>query len=170
MAVVRSCLSGARFAMKADVVTRSYSTGDQVVGGEYRNIQDPDTFEVTRQWVIPTDTEQYKEIIKTIPCVVSSYAGTAGRNLNNTTVMRDENFRIDEYLSISWPAHYKLSANDRITNIRSQDNVLIWDEGDHGSNIKVVPTVFQLTGITPIVGFGAKVVEYYSVLKRASVQ
>jgi len=170
MAVVRTCLSGARFSMKADILTREYSTGTPVVGGEYRNIQDPDTFEVTRQWVMPPQTEQYKDIIRTIPCVVTSYAGTAGRNLNNTVVMRDESFRIDEYLSISWPAHYKLSAQDRVTNIRSANNVLIWDEGDHGSRNGIIPTVFQLTGITPIVGFDSKVTEYYSVLKRAQVQ
>ncbi len=170
MALMRGCLNSARFIMKADVVKRGYVTGTASPDGEWVTNQDPITYEVIRQWVVP-DQSATNQVITTIDCVVTSYAGTAGRNLNNTIVMQDEKFRIDEYLSISWPARWKLSTNDRITNIRNSKGLLLWDEGDHGAaGIIPTPTIFQLTGITPIVNESGNIKEYYSVIKRAELQ
>jgi len=170
MAIIRGCLNSARFIMKADVISRSYVTGTAPVQGVWENIQDPDTFAVTKTWVVPRNPiEAQNSIITTIKCVVTSYAGTAGRNLNNAIILQDEKFRVDEYLNISWPAKWRLSTNDRITNIRSLDDTLLWDEGDHGDRRIVTPTIFQLSGITPILNERAEITEYYSVIKRAEL-
>jgi hypothetical protein len=61
----------------------------------------------------------------------------------------------------------KLSFNEKLTNIRSLDDTVIWEEINFPDN---TPTVFEVIGITPITEPLGGVIGYNTTVKRSENQ
>ena len=61
----------------------------------------------------------------------------------------------------------KLLFNEKITNIRSLDETVIWEEINFPSN---TPTVFEIVGVTPITEPMGGVIGYNTTVKRSENQ
>ena len=60
-----------------------------------------------------------------------------------------------------------MSRRDRVTNITDSRGNLIWREEEYG---RMVPTVFDVKGVTPSVDPFGSVIEYFVLLSRSEVQ
>jgi hypothetical protein len=61
----------------------------------------------------------------------------------------------------------KLTAREKITNIRDSDNNVIWQEINYPND---TPTVFEVMGTTPMTDPFGRVIAYSSSLKRSENQ
>ncbi len=61
----------------------------------------------------------------------------------------------------------KITIREKVTNIRDSDNNIIWTELDFPTE---TPTVFEVTGTTPITDPFGRVIGYSSTLKRSENQ
>ena len=74
-------------------------------------------------------------------------------------------YSIDQIIQVRTDS--KLSLREKVSNIRTSDGTVIWQELDYPNE---TPTVFEVMGTTPITDpFGA-IIGYNSSLKRSEVQ
>lgn len=132
-----NCLIHGRYNMSFDVL---HITRTQRESGE-----------IVRQWVVGETG---------IPCIARGISGGGIRVVGSTERWGDTHEDVEV---VKMQTSYNLSKRDRITNIRTSNGRLGWeDEGE--------ATVFDVVGSTPIFDpFGA-LVEYDVLLMRAEVQ
>ena len=61
----------------------------------------------------------------------------------------------------------KLTFREKITNIRTADGTIIWEEVDFPNN---TPTVFEVMGVTPMTEPLGGIVGYNTTVKRSESQ
>lgn len=118
-------------------------------------IQDSNTGAILRNW------NYYKTVSCHAKGVVSTRA-TAGSG--NSQVF--SNKYTDEQ-TIQIRTKEKLTVREKVTNIRDADNNVIWQEINYPND---TPTVFEVTGTTPITDPFGRVVVYNSTIKRSENQ
>lgn len=131
------CLLSARFNMLMDVQTQEkYQT---------------ESGEIHRSWATK-DTD--------VACIARGISGGGIRVVGSTERWGDRHEDV-EYVKVQ--TKYNLSKRDRVTNIRSGNNRLAWE--DNGE-----PIVFDVVGSTPVIGPFGDLVEYDVLLTRAEIQ
>lgn len=118
------------------------------------DVQDPDTGAIKREW----------NFYKTVAChakgVISNSASRVAdrQQFNNRYV-------VDQLIEIR--TQERLTARQKVTNIRDQKNNYIWTELDFPTE---TPTVFEVIGTTPMTDPFGNVIAYNSLVKRSENQ
>jgi hypothetical protein len=118
-------------------------------------IQDPDTGAIVREW----------NYYKTIPCHAKGVISNSA-----TTRSSDKQIFSNKYLNdqiIQVRTAEKLTAREKVTNIRDVEGNTIWNEINYPNE---TPTVFEVMGTTPITDPFGRVIAYNSSMKRSENQ
>lgn len=163
------CLTSARFNMKADVLRQTNLDNPDTPEdeGAWVTHQDPDSGEIYREWESntpddPDTPEDESTNLEGFKCLA--------RGVPQAGVKASEQFsevyNAADFVRINYPASVKLTRRDRVTNIRSSDGFVIWLEEEHGD----APTVFSVTGVTPVIDPFGKHIENVALLERIQTQ
>jgi len=118
-------------------------------------IQDTETGAIIKEW----------NYYKTLSCHAKGIiSNTATSGSGNKQVF--SNKYMDEQV-IQIRTSEKLTAREKITNIRDSDNNVIWQEINYPND---TPTVFEVMGTTPMTDPFGRVIAYSSSLKRSENQ
>ena len=118
-------------------------------------IQDPDTGSIVKQF------NYYKTIACHAKGIISNTSSLVGGTKQNFS-----NKYSDEQI-IQVRTAEKLTAREKVTNIRDANNNVIWNEINYPSE---TPTVFEVMGTTPIMDPFGHVIAYNSSMKRSENQ
>jgi hypothetical protein len=117
--------------------------------------QDPDTGAILKEW----------HYIDTFPCYAkgvvsnSTSARSSDKQIFNTKYSNSQMVQIRTM--------QKLSIRNKVTNIRTKEGINIWTELDYPSE---TPTVFEVTGVTPITDPFGEILAYNALAKRSENQ
>ena len=130
------------FSMKMDIYQQS-------------EIQDSDTGAIKKEW----------SYAKTVNCHAKAI-------ISNSATSRSGNYQVfkDKYVNeqiVIIRTTDMISFREKVTNIRSVDGKVIWEEIDYPSN---TPTVFEVIGTTPITDPYGGVLAYNTTVKRSENQ
>lgn len=181
------CVLGARLSMKADVL-KPLGVVDNDTGpdtpveppppgggaGYWQYSQDPDSGAIEKTWVgVVVDDPATPDInegdlsysIKDARCEVRGVM-QGGIRVAGTTQRFADTYENVEWANATFDKHVNITKNDRVTNIRNQEGVLIWrnEEGDGG------PTTFNVMGVTPALDPFGHLTEWKVLLQRTEVQ
>lgn len=168
------CLTSARFNMKADILRQ----GAEVAGvinptdqtGEWVNQQDPESGTIRRKWQSYAQADNpltvENEALTTFRCVARGIID-GGIRVAGTTERWDELYQNVDYVKITFPASTVINRRDRVTNIRDSKGNIIWKEEEQPD---APPTIFNVSGITPILDPFGKHIESFALLERAEIQ
>jgi hypothetical protein len=123
----------------------------------YRQVdsQDEETGAIRKYW-------QY---YKTLDCHAKGVITNSATTRSSDKQIISNKYAFDQIIQVR--TDVKLSLREKISNIRSAEGVVIWQELDYPNE---TPTVFEVMGVTPITDpFGA-LIGYNSSLKRSEVQ
>jgi hypothetical protein len=123
----------------------------------YRQIdsQDPNTGAIVKEWIF------YKTISCHAKGVISNTATARGSDRQTF----DNRYRNEQVVQLRTAE--RLTAREKITNIRDSENKVIWTEIDYPND---TPTVFEIIGTTPITDPFGKTVGFNSSVKRSENQ
>lgn len=158
--------------MKADVLRQGHGTpvlNPTDTSGEWVNQQDPDSGEIIRVWQPntqddPDTVENEAADLESFDCIARGIM-EGGIRVAGTTERFSELYEAVDYVLITYGKNVKLSRRDRITNIRQKNGEVIWVEEETDT-----PTVFAVTGVTPIVDPFGKHIENRAMLERVEAQ
>jgi hypothetical protein len=130
------------FSMKMDIYQQS-------------EIQDSDTGAIKKEW----------NYARTVNCHAKAI-------ISNSATSRSGNYQVfkDKYVNeqiVIIRTTDMISFREKVTNIRSVDGKVIWEEIDYPSN---TPTVFEVIGTTPITDPYGGVLAYNTTVKRSENQ
>ena len=130
------------FSMKMDIYQQS-------------EIQDSDTGAIKKEW----------NYAKTVNCHAKAI-------ISNSATSRSGNYQVfkDKYVNeqiVVIRTTDMITFREKITNIRSLDGKVIWEEINYPSN---TPTVFEVIGTTPITDPYGGVLAYNTTVKRSENQ
>ena len=118
-------------------------------------IQDPDTGAIVKEW----------NYHKTLAChakgIISNTATTGSGNRQTFS-----NRYVDDQI-VQVRTSEKLTAREKVTNLRDSENNVIWQEINYPTDS---PTVFEVVGTTPMTDPFGRVIAYNSSLKRSENQ
>jgi hypothetical protein len=156
------CLTSAKFTMDAEVLTWTGWTGadpappQDSTAGEWATYQDPITLEVRNVWrptiVVPDNpnTPEVEQKVKTIECLARGIV-SSGIRTSGTTEAFGEWYRNVDLIQMWIPAKYVITKRDRVTNIREKRNgKIIWIDEEYMGTDGPRPTIFNVTGVTPL--------------------
>jgi hypothetical protein len=130
------------FSMKMDIYQQS-------------EIQDSDTGAIKKEW----------NYAKTVNCHAKAI-------ISNSATSRSGNYQVfkDKYVNeqiVVIRTTDMITFREKVTNIRSLDGKVIWEEINYPSN---TPTVFEVIGTTPITDPYGGVLAYNTTVKRSENQ
>lgn len=170
------CLTSARFNMKADILRQGYidNSGFNPVDqpGEWVMEQDKESGTIRRKWQENTvdnpATPDVNEaaVLEWFRCEARGILNASLR-MSPTTERFGEVYSGIDYVKITFPANVKLSNRDRITNIRDKHGNIIWKEEEKDGQ---PATIFNVSGIIPIIDPFGKHIESFALLERAENQ
>jgi len=118
-------------------------------------IQDAETGAIVKEW----------NYHKTLAChakgIISNTATTGSGNRQTFS-----NRYVDDQI-VQVRTSEKLTAREKVTNLRDSDNNVIWQEINYPTDS---PTVFEVVGTTPMTDPFGRVIAYNSSLKRSENQ
>ena len=118
-------------------------------------IQDTETGEILKNW----------NYHRTLSCHAKGIiSNTATSGYGNKQVFSNK-YMDDQVIQIRTAE--KLTAREKVTNIRDADNNVIWQEINYPND---TPTVFEIMGTTPMTDPFGRVIAYSSSLKRSENQ
>lgn len=174
------CITGARYTMLATVMVQSIAGQSGTVTTFERNgleterefYQDPDSGAIEREWVeapesgliIDTETPEYNTL--SFKCSARGFADGGLRVVGTAERFSSRGYiETVDYVTLKFPPNIDLSNRDRITKIRdARSQEILWKEEDGR------PTVFEVSGVTPIFDPFGKKIENSALLSRAEVQ
>lgn len=159
------CLASAKFSMLADIVKPQGAPEDSSsTAGHWTWVQDPDTGAFVEVWVTDDpNTPNTEGDVRTVKC--RAKASMTG------SIRAAEQFG-SEYLNEEWvkldlPYNADVTLRDRVTNIRTLRNQVLWSDEESSGN---PPTTFDVFRVSPeIDGFG-NMIGKIALIKRAVVQ
>lgn len=146
-------------------------------GGHYETVQDPDTGAITKVWVEDSSAPvagrprtDYTEI--DVPCTARGFLDTGYRSPSNIGGydIKGIQYEITEAVLMLFPATHSITRDDRITNIRGKNQVLVWQEEEVTQGSTARPTLFDVKGVTPVLDPWGRHIENQAVLVRSEVQ
>lgn len=117
--------------------------------------QDSVTKAIKRSWL-------YR---KTVPCLARAYISDTVRSQGSSEKI-GERYQDVDYLTIE--TKEKLTKQQKITNIRNQQDEVIWF--DLVSNNYDTPIVYEVQGVAPVLDPFGYIVSYNITVKRSEVQ
>ena len=117
--------------------------------------QDPDTGAILKEW----------NYINTLPCYAKGVVSNSTSARSSDKQVFDNRYKNSQMVQIR--TIQKLSIRNKITNIRTKEGVNIWTELDYPSE---TPTVFEITGVTPITDPFGEILAYNALAKRSENQ
>jgi hypothetical protein len=117
--------------------------------------QDPDTGAMVREWVY----------YKTVACHAKGVISNSATTRSSDKQIFSNKYVNDQVIQVR--TSEKLTAREKVTNIRDNDGNVIWNEINFPSE---TPTVFEVMGTTPITDPFGRVIAYSSSMKRSENQ
>lgn len=123
----------------------------------YRQIdsQNANTGAIVKSWVY----------YKTVDCHAKGNISNSSSNTNTDRQSFNNKYKNEQSLQIR--TEERITLREKITNIRDINSNAIWTELNYPSD---TPTVFEITGSTPIVDPFGKVIAYNSTATRSENQ
>ena len=123
----------------------------------YRQLdsQDANTGALVKEWTY----------YKTVDCHAKGVISNSATTRSSDKQVFDNRYKNDQVIQVRTAE--RLSAREKITNIRNAEGVYIWTEINFPTE---TPTVFEVIGTTPITDPFGKVVGYNSSMKRSENQ
>ena len=118
-------------------------------------LQDPDTGAIVKEW------NYYKTLACHAKGIISNTATTGSGNRQTFS-----NKYVDDQI-VQVRTSEKLTAREKVTNLRDSSNNVIWQEINYPNDS---PTVFEVIGTTPMTDPFGRVIAYNSSLKRSENQ
>lgn len=119
------------------------------------DVQDDSTGAIKREWTY----------YKTVPCHAKGVISNSSTSRNGDRQVFDNRYKNDQMIEVRTAD--RLTAREKVTNIRNSDNLVVWTEIDFPSD---TPTVFEVVGTTPLTDPFGKVLAYNSTMKRSENQ
>lgn len=117
--------------------------------------QDPNTGAIKKEW----------NFYKTLDCHAKGVISNSSTSRSSDKQVFSNKYINDQMIQVR--TSERLTLREKITNIRNVDNIVIWAELDFPTE---TPTVFEITGTTPITDPFGKIIGYNSSLKRSENQ
>lgn len=117
--------------------------------------QDPNTGAIIKEW----------NYYKTVPCSAKGIISNSTSSRTGDRQVLNNKYQNEQFIQVR--TIERLTTREKITNIKSSDNVVIWRELDFPAE---TPTVFEVVGMTPITDPYGEVLAYNSTLKRSENQ
>jgi hypothetical protein len=117
--------------------------------------QDPDTGALKKEWIFD----------RSIDCHAKGVISNSATTRSSDKQMFDNRYTNDQVIQVR--TSDRVTAREKITNIRNRDGECIWTEINFPSD---TPTVFEVIGTTPITDPFGRVVGYNSSMKRSENQ
>lgn len=155
-----------RLSMKMQVYSQTTNT-ESAMEGEYVVTQDPQSGEIIREWrPVDTDSNQADVQALEIPCQARTPL-SSGVSALGVGIEYGERILITEFIRVFYPKEYKLTINDRISNIKDAKGLVVYiDEETESEHPKA--TVFNVEGVTPVLDWNNELVEWSAILMRAN--
>lgn len=168
-----SCLTRARFSMRADILKPSDGSAtdfDLDNYGEWTNTQDPLTGDIIQIWKPfpdnPNTPEDEAVKLGTIKCLARGIVD-GGIRVAGTTERFGDMYENIDFVKMWTPAKVSVTKSDRITNIRNAGGSVIFWKNEESDNRA---TVFNVNGVTPLFDAFNNHVENFVLLERAEIQ
>jgi hypothetical protein len=117
--------------------------------------QDPDTGAIIREW----------NYYKTVQCHAKGVISNSATTRSSDKQIFSNKYTNDQIIQVRTAE--KLTAREKITNIRDVENNVIWTEINFPNE---TPTVFEVIGTTPMTDPFGRVIAYNSSMKRSENQ
>ena len=117
--------------------------------------QNPDTGAIIKEW-------QY---YKTVDCHAKGVVSNSATTRSSDKQIFDNRYVNDQIIQVR--TSERITAREKITNIRDIDGNVIWIEINFPTE---TPTVFEVMGTTPITDPFGRVLAYNSAMKRSENQ
>lgn len=123
----------------------------------YRQVekQDPDSGAIKREWTY----------YKTVNCHAKGVISNSNTTRSGDRQNFDNRYINEQFIQVR--TMDKLFINEKVTNITDSTGMVIWKELNYPTE---TPTVFEVTGVTPMTDALGRVVGYSSNLKRSENQ
>lgn len=118
-------------------------------------IQDPDTGAIVREW----------SYYKTIPCHAKGVISNSATTRSSDKQVFSNKYVNDQIIQVR--TIERLTAREKVTNIRDSRGNPIWQEINYPNE---TPTVFEIIGTTPMTDPFGSVIGYNSAMKRSENQ
>jgi hypothetical protein len=119
------------------------------------DMQDPNTGALKKEWIFD----------RTVDCHAKGVISNSATSRSSDKQTFDNRYANDQVIQVRTSG--RVTAREKITNIRNRDGVNIWTEINFPSD---TPTVFEIIGTTPITDPFGRVVGYNSSMKRSENQ
>lgn len=173
------CLTSARMTMKATLLHQNHPYNPDPLNlekyGEWKDSQDPLTFEIVKVWVPFEDvletTEDESVTFGQIPCIARGIVD-GGIRVAGTTERFGDTYENIDFVKMWVPAHVRISKRDRVTNIKDSLGHVRWldEEFDDPRDLTAPQaTVFNVNGVTPLFNAFNRMTEQFVLLERAEV-
>jgi hypothetical protein len=117
--------------------------------------QDADTGAIKKLWVYQ----------RTVDCHAKGVISNSATTRSSDKQVFDNRYKNDQQIQVRTAD--RLTAREKITNIRDQNDVPIWTEINFPSD---TPTVFEVVGVTPVTDPFGRVIGYSSSMRRSENQ
>lgn len=177
------CLSSAAYTMKADILRQTSGLSTPSESGDWQDYQDPITLEIIRRWIHVGDNPSSPNVneganVEPLNCSARGIID-GGIRVAGTTERWAETYIDIDYVRIEFPANKIVTKRDRITNIRDPKGHIIWlEEETPATDVDSNPstpktfraTVFDVLGVTPVLGPFNQHMKNVAMLQRAEIQ
>ncbi len=119
------------------------------------DIQNPDTGAIVKEW----------NYYKTLDCHAKGVITNSATTRSGDKQIFSNKYNNEQVIQVR--TSERLTAREKITNIRDSNEEPIWTELNYPSD---TPTVFEIIGTTPITDPFGQVLAYNSTLKRSENQ
>lgn len=123
----------------------------------YRQVdeQDIDTGAIKKAWIYQ----------RTIDCHAKGVISNSATTRSSDKQVFDNRYKNDQQIQVRTTD--RLTAREKVTNIRDQHDLPIWTEINFPTE---TPTVFEVVGVTPITDPFGRTIGYNSALRRSENQ
>lgn len=123
----------------------------------YRQLdeQDPDTGAIKKAWIYQ----------RTVDCHAKGVISNSATTRSSDKQVFDNKYKNDQQIQVRTTD--RLTAREKVTNIRDQYDTPIWTEINFPSE---TPTVFEVVGVTPITDPFGRIIGYNSAMRRSENQ
>jgi len=123
----------------------------------YRQVdeQDIDTGAIKKAWIYQ----------RTVDCHAKGVISNSATTRSSDKQVFDNRYKNDQQIQVRTVD--RLTAREKITNIRDQQDVPIWTEINFPTE---TPTVFEVVGVTPITDPFGRTIGYNSAMRRSENQ
>jgi hypothetical protein len=117
--------------------------------------QNQDTGAMVKEW----------HFYRTVDCHAKGTISNSATTRGSDKQIFDNRYQNDQVIQVR--SLERITIREKVTNIRDSDNNVIWTELNYPTE---TPTVFEITGSTPMTDPFGKVVGYNSSMKRSENQ